>query len=175
MHSRSIRDLARPPGRLAIALLALLAGCGVADRAPPAPPHVVLVVMDTTAASHLSLYGYTRPTSPHLDRIASEGVVFLRAYATAPWTLPSHASLFTGLTVQEHGANSESKWTSDKHRLLAEVLADEGYGTYAFSANPFVSKDYNLVQGFQTVEHPWDSAWREAAERVTLDKLIDAI
>src|SRR4030095_6866109 len=68
-------------------------------KLPPAPkgaPNVLLIVMDAVGAEHLSLYGYTRPTSPQLEKFARGGVSFERAIAPAPWTLPSHASMFTG-------------------------------------------------------------------------------
>ena len=64
---------------------------------PPAgSPNVLLIVLDTVAAGHLGLYGYTRPTSPTIDELAAQGVRFDRARATSSWTLPSHAGMFTG-------------------------------------------------------------------------------
>ena len=59
-------------------------------------PNVLLLVLDTVRAASLSLYGYSAPTTPNLDRLSTQSVVFDRAVASAPWTLPSHASLFTG-------------------------------------------------------------------------------
>ena len=76
-----------------------LIGCREADRsAPPTAPRppVVLLSLDTTRVDHLGCYGYARPTSPHLDRLAAESVLYTHAVATSSWTLPSHASLFTG-------------------------------------------------------------------------------
>ena len=66
-------------------------------------PHIILVSIDTLRADHVSCYGYERLTTPILDSLASQGVLFELCQAQAPWTLPSHASIFTGLTVQSHG------------------------------------------------------------------------
>src|SRR5262249_38051197 len=99
-------------GRQAVALGAVVAICGVSVRvwrartearalaARPVPPsgspNVLLLILDTVAARHMSLYGYTHPTTPNLERWAREGVVFDRAFSTTSWTLPSHGSMFTG-------------------------------------------------------------------------------
>ena len=69
-----------------------------------ARPNVLLITLDTTRADHLGCYGYPRPTSPHLDQLCREAQVYTRAFATSSWTLPSHASLFTGKFSSSHGA-----------------------------------------------------------------------
>lgn len=71
---------------------------------PVGSPNVLLVVMDTVRADHLSVYGYERPTTPTLERLAKRGIRFDNARATAPWTLPSHASFFSGRWPHELGA-----------------------------------------------------------------------
>lgn len=121
-------------------------------------PHVVLISLDTVRADHLGCYGYARPTSPNIDRFAEHSVRYERSIATAPWTLPSHASMFTGLYPHEHGARSFK--VSDRHRnnarplprshtRLAEVLQGLGYRTAAFVANNvYLTKRWNLHQGF---------------------------
>src|SRR5262249_23282191 len=75
--------------------LAERSGLASLPPASKAAPNVLFIVLDTVRADHLSLYGYDRPTSPHLARLARSGVTFERAWSTAPWTLPSHASMFT--------------------------------------------------------------------------------
>ncbi len=86
-----------------LAPLALLAGIGLgcgsepAEDIPPAAVNVVLIVADTVRADHLGAYGYGRPTSPRIDAFAGSATLYTRAFASAPWTLPTHASLFTGL------------------------------------------------------------------------------
>lgn len=121
-------------------------------------PHVVLITLDTIRADHLGCYGYARPTSPNIDRFAEHAVRYQRSIATAPWTLPSHASMFTGLYPHEHGARSFK--VSDRrqnnarplpraHTRLAEVLQRLGYRTAAFVANNvYLTKRWNLHQGF---------------------------
>src|SRR4030095_5740987 len=120
-------------------------------KLPPAPkgaPNVLLIVMDAVGAEHLSLYGYTRPTSPQLEKFARGGVSFERAIATAPWTLPSHASMFTGRYPHELTAG----WVSaldDRYPTLAEVLQNEGSLTAGFVANTFYcDRETGLDQGF---------------------------
>ncbi len=117
-----------------------------ADRVPSA----LLIVLDTVRADHLSLYGYERNTSPNLARLATEGVRFDHAWATAPWTLPSHASLFTGrwpheLSVEERG------WLDAQWPTLAEFLAARGFNTAGFVANQFFcGHESGLSRGFDT-------------------------
>ena len=79
---------------------------GACSRSPDERPNLLLITLDTTRPDHLGLYGYEKPTSPNLDRLAKESVVYDHAYATSSWTLASHASLFTGLWPQQHGAQS---------------------------------------------------------------------
>jgi arylsulfatase A-like enzyme len=150
------------------ALLACALSALACERAPePAPaaqdprPNLLIVMLDTTRADHLGLYGYAHPTSPALDALAAESRVFERALASSSWTLPSHASLFTGLHPSEHGATSSEGWLDDELETLAERLGASGYATYLFSANPFVSAEHNLAQGFEVQEHPWREPWRE--------------
>ena len=93
------------PKRIWFALvlpLALLAACGEAEDRPS----VIVIVLDTVRADHLSAWGYDRPTTPELDAFGDTATRFARAKATAPWTLPSHASMFTGLYPFEHTAHT---------------------------------------------------------------------
>lgn len=151
-----------------------LSACG--QDPPPAPPPtrprpalaqptVVLVVLDTVRADHLSLCGYTRPTSPVLDAFAAgdHTAHTCRAYAPGSWTLPSHASFFTGLPVDQHGAHMVSggldiggDWLSLRPLdaappTLAEALGERGYQTVLLSANPVVGPVSGLSRGFDVV------------------------
>ncbi len=115
-------------------------------------PNLLLITLDTLRADHLSSYGYHRPTTPNLDRLAQGGVLFEYAIANASWTLPSHASLFTGRFPHEHGADW---WTpmNGKYPTLAEALAARGYRTAAFAANTsYVSPEWGLKRGFSRFE-----------------------
>jgi arylsulfatase A-like enzyme len=97
-------------------------------------PNVVLIVMDTVRAKSLSVYGYPLATTPTLERLAGRGVVFDRAISTAPWTAPSHGSMFTGLYTDQLKVDWLVPLESTP-RTLAEVLRDEGYATGGFVAN----------------------------------------
>ena len=116
--------------------------------AAPNSPNIVVVVVDTLRADHLGLYGYNRPTSPNLDAISRQGVVFDNAISPAPWTLPAHASFLTGLLPHQHGADEESP-LDNRHRTLGEELQRRGYRTAAFSGNSlYFSRRAGLNRGF---------------------------
>jgi arylsulfatase A-like enzyme len=118
----------------------------------PGRMNVLLLVMDTVRADRLSLYGYPRDTSPNLKRIARQGIRFDQARSTAPWTLPSHASMFTGLWPHETGV-SESQPLDQTHPTLAEFLAGRGYLTAGFVANTyFCNSWFGLGRGFAHYE-----------------------
>jgi arylsulfatase A-like enzyme len=111
-------------------------------------PNVLLIVLDTVRAQDLSLYGNDRDTSPNLVRLARKGVLFERARATAPWTLPSHASMFTGRLPHELGVGAYRPLDT-AYPTLAEALAAQGYLTAGFVANlTFCHANYGLARGF---------------------------
>jgi arylsulfatase A-like enzyme len=115
---------------------------------PSSAPNVILVVLDTVRAKSLSTYGYPRATAPTLQRVASEGAVFERALAPAPWTLPSQATMFTGRQPHEHGADW-SKPLDSRYPTLAEALRARGYATAGFAANTLnVTRFHGLARGF---------------------------
>jgi arylsulfatase A-like enzyme len=112
-------------------------------------PNVVLVTLDTVSAAHLSLYGYPRPTTPYLQELAKDSTVFERAVAPTSWTLPSHASMFTGRYPHELSASWDAP-LDDRWPTLAEVLGDSGYRTAGFVANTiYCSYEHGLDRGFQ--------------------------
>ena len=116
--------------------------------APVKAPNVLLIVLDTVRAQSLSLYGYSRPTTPQLEKLAKTGVVFERALSTSPWTLPSHATMFTGRYPHELSAN----WLTsldDTYPTLAEVFSSRGYATAGFVANLlYCTYETGLARGF---------------------------
>ncbi len=115
---------------------------------PSSAPNVILVVLDTVRSKSLGTYGYPRATAPALQRVASEGAVFERALAPAPWTLPSHATMFTGRQPHEHGADW-SKPLDGRYPTLAEALRARGYATAGFAANTLnVTRIHGLARGF---------------------------
>jgi len=160
--ARRLARLTVPP----LAGLVVLAGAGVAagrawteratlDRLPdPAPgsPNVLLLILDTVAAMHTSVHGYGRPTTPVLERFASEGVAFDHALSTSPWTLPSHATMFTGLYPHELAASWLVPFETEP-RTLAEEFGERGYATAGFVANrPYGTYEHGLDRGFARYE-----------------------
>jgi arylsulfatase A-like enzyme len=127
--------------------------------------------MDTTRADHLSCYGYERKTTPHIDRIAKEGVLFTNVISPSSWTLPSHASMFTGLFPSEHKADHLSPYLFESHETLAEILKREGYKTLAYSNNPWVSLFTGLSAGFDNFQE----GWREGNERYFYKTICNAL
>lgn len=112
-------------------------------------PNILWIVLDTARADHFSSYGYERNTTPNIDAFAKEGVLYKNVITTASWSLPSHASMFTGLYPTEHGANFSWSWLGDDLTTVAEVLRGNGYRTISISNNNVVGKQTNLIQGFE--------------------------
>ncbi len=139
---------------------------------PPPPrrtvsrtPNVLWVVWDTARADRASLHGHDAPTTPGMDALAESSVVFDRAIATSFWTLPTHASLFTGLPTSSHGANAKNPWLESHHVTAAEHFRDNGYDTYAWSSNPNIHSSKNTVQGFNAFQQPFGrNEFREKVE-----------
>jgi arylsulfatase A-like enzyme len=121
------------------------------QKLPPASsdsPNILLLVMDTVRADALGLYGYGRDTSPNLTRLARKGVRFDRAIAPASWTLPSHASMFTGRWPHELSVGLNQPLDST-YPTLAEFLGGQGYATAGFAANTyFCNHWYGIDRGF---------------------------
>jgi len=118
-------------------------------------PNVVLIVVDTLRADHLSTYGYHRNTSPHIDMIAKTALVFEKHFSTSCWTLPSHASLFTGLFPLDAGATSETLLLPFSKTTVAEVFQKNGYQTSGFVCNSWLTKDRGFAQGFSQYSQIW--------------------
>ena len=112
-------------------------------------PNIILLVLDAVRADRLSCYGYKIKTTPIIDELSKKGTIFLKTIATAPWTVPSVASIFTGLYPSEHGATQEHPYLADEIPTLAEILAEKGYYTIGFSTNPWFHRQSNLSKGFQ--------------------------
>ncbi len=153
------------PATLALAAAALAAGCARDDAgaarasAEPAPPNVVLITLDTVRADRLGCYGYSLPTSPRLDAFAQRSTLYRRTTSASPWTVPSHASLFTGRFAFEHGARNfpvdkpgnNVNPLPERNVTLAEALRPLGYATAAFVANEaYLNRRWGLDQGFDT-------------------------
>ncbi len=111
-------------------------------------PNILLIVIDATRAKNMSLYGYSRPTTPNLERFAERCVVYDTAISPAGWSLPAHASMFTGLYPSKHGAHDQHKFLSPEHITMAEWLHARGYDTLAFCDNAYVGHSTGLDRGF---------------------------
>ncbi len=136
-------------------------------------PHVVLITLDTTRRDRLGLYGYSRNTSPNLDALAERSLVFDRAVAASSWTLPSHASIFTGKFPSSHGADYDpegrlrlteaiagpEEWKeyrasglSPDEATLAHRLRERGYQTAAVVGGPWMKRVFGLDRGFDAYD-----------------------
>jgi arylsulfatase A-like enzyme len=135
--------------------------------AKPNSPNILVVVLDTLRADHLSCYGYPRATSPEITQLAQQGVLFENAIAPSSWSLPSHASLLTGQPVHEHGWGNTKPmpwlgWgdsTLNGLPTLGEALQQRGYRTAAISANSvYFTKGVGLGRGFLHFEDYFENA-----------------
>jgi len=113
-------------------------------------PNILLYVVDTLRADHLSCYGYERNTSPRVDRFASENGIYINAYAGSSWTRPSAASIFTGLMPKNHTTIGNKDRLPDQLVTLAEILKQAGYYTCGVSANGNLSHEFGFDQGFDS-------------------------
>src|SRR5688572_9430007 len=163
LAARAPERTARLARRSAVALLVVTIGLGVGERlmrgdggggealaaAPSGAPNVLVLILDTVRARSMSLHGYARATTPHIDSLAADAIVFDRAIAPSSWTLPSHASMFTGLPA---GALSTSWRTPFDGAVptVASAFHRNGYATGAFVANFFYTHhESGLAAGFE--------------------------
>lgn len=115
-------------------------------------PHVIFIVLDTVRYDRLAINGYNRVTMPTLESLAPDTYQFKNAFTNAPWTLPAHASIFSGRYPSEHGATQKSLRVQGKTPLLAEILRDElHYQTWLFATNAWFAPETGLVRGFQHI------------------------
>ena len=140
---------------LAVALYVFLPARGPAlpDAPVRAPRSVVLIVLDTLRADHLGPYGGPTGATPTFDRIAAEGTLFEDVISTSPWTLPSHASMFTGLYPREHLCWwGDQRWLPEESDTVADRLRAEGFETVAMLSNDYL-RHANVLQGFDRRLH----------------------
>jgi arylsulfatase A-like enzyme len=112
--------------------------------------NVIIYLVDTLRADHLGCYGNPEIQTPHIDRFASQGVLFEKAYSQASWTKPSTATLLTSTYPSYHGAITRYDLLTNKLITLAEVLKNNGYLTAAFSNQPNISADFGFSKGFDS-------------------------
>lgn len=123
-------------------------------RPTAASPNVLIISLDTLRADHLGCYGYPRDTSPNIDRLAAESIVFEECMAPSSWTLPSHATMFTGLPPALHGAYAFSApLLRGSNVTLSELARDAGFLTVAFTEGAYVGGPLGFYQGFDLYAH----------------------
>ncbi len=146
-----------------------------ASSPPNSGPNVVLIVLDTVRADHLSAYGYHRPTTPNLERLAKKGVLFENAISPASWTIPSFGSYFTGLLPHQHGASAITP-VREQLTTLADVLESRGYETAGFNANSTYGLGaWGLAQGFEVYEDDTSSLERNLAHTLLGRELVERL
>lgn len=134
----------------------------------PSRPSIVLITLDTTRRDALGAYGGAMGITPNLDSFADHATVFDNARSTAPWTLPSHASMFTGLYPTQHGAGVSSDHLESDIATLTERLRDQGYLTAGFAGGPLTGYLFGLAQGFSLYRNP-------SADETPADQLTDHV
>lgn len=111
-------------------------------------PNILLVVLDAVRADHLSCYGHKHDTTPHIDQLTADGIRYKHAFANANWTGASHASMFTGLLPSQSGVYGDNMTLPTDVNLLAEVLSEAGYRTFATSTGAHIRSDRGYDRGF---------------------------
>ncbi len=138
--------------------------------------HIFLITIDTLRADHLSCYGYPVKTSPFIDSLAQEGVLFENAFSQSATTCPSHASIMTGLYPSQHRVLANGYILDDSYITLAEILKANGYKTAAFTSTDRHFLASNIDQGFEMYEEPLDTiktyGFKYRQARLTINNAI---
>ena len=138
---------------------------GEPQRLPPAKPDIVLITLDAARPHHFSCYGYHRRTTPNIDRLAQESLVFLNAFALVPNTRRSVPTMVTGLSLLNHQVLHDDSALAPEAVTLAEYLHDAGYATAAFSSSPNNSRAVGTDQGYEEFVELWNELKRHKSRR----------
>ncbi len=159
------------------AVVVLHAWPALGRRAAGRAPDVVFVIVDTLRADHLGFAGYSRPTSPHLDRLATDSVVFDNAFAQAPWTSPSVASLLTSQypAMLGYADSKDPAVAGDDALFLAEILAEHGYLTHAVISHTYVGSRLGFDQGMTAFDEGDALGPLHVSSESVTDKAIAAL
>lgn len=139
----------------------------------PRPRTVLILMLDTMRVDHVSAYGYSRPTTPALDGLAKDSLLFSRAFSTSPWTLPAHVSLFSGRDVLGHGVVSPESLIPPDLPLLAESMQANGFVTMALTGGGFVDEHYGFSRGFQSYNSRYDDVFQRDAAGLLYSSFIE--
>ncbi len=141
------------------------------------PRTVLILMLDTLRADHVSAYGYRRRTTPVLDELAKGSLLFNRAVSSSSWTLPAHVSLFSGRDVLKHGVISPESIIPADLPLLAEKMQADGFITLALTGGGFVDDHFGFYRGFQSYANRPDDIFQQKASvllyRAFLEKAAD--
>ncbi len=152
-----------------VVVLGFGAGCSNGAREPSAiGPHPIIIInLDTLRADHLGCYGYDRATSPTIDRLAEESVLFTHAFSQAPNTPPSQTSIFSGLYPMTHGMIEDDDRIPLSVVMLAEVLQENGFATAGFHDGGYMSNDFNMGQGFDLYDSSLGGGLKKIGPKVS--------
>jgi arylsulfatase A-like enzyme len=141
----------------------------------PRPRTVLILMLDTMRADHVSAYGYRRSTTPALDELAKRSLLFSRAFSTSSWTLPAHVSLFSGRDVLGHGTVSPESVIPADLPLLAETMQANGFVTLALTGGGFVDEHYGFYRGFQSYNSRSDDVFQREAAGLLYDSFLEDV
>jgi hypothetical protein len=141
----------------------------------PRPRTVLILMLDTLRADHVSAYGYRRPTTPTFDGLAKHSLLFSRAFSTSSWTLPAHASLFSGRDVLGHGVVSPESLIPAELPLLAETMQANGFVTLALTGGGFVDEHYGFFRGFQSYNSRSDDIFQREAAGLLYESFLEDV
>jgi hypothetical protein len=129
-------------------------------------PNILLITLCSVRVDHMSCYGYRRDTTPTLNTLAQESIVFDKAISPWPKTTPAFAAMITGKYPHTTGVMrlAQGRWLAAEHETLAEILREEGYQTGAFISAPALNLRTNMFQGFDTVKEVWRRGLRRDFE-----------
>ncbi len=175
------------------ALLALVAGASCGPQNEPVPPskstvlrpNLLFISIDTLRADALSCYGNELPTSPNVDSLAQNGVLFEQATSTTSWTLPAHISMLTGLNISAHGICDERLWGAVglpggppqlplRGEYISEPLLRAGYRTAGYFTWEYLDADFGFGQGFEEWTRVGNTVWSDAALKAKYKELVKA-
>lgn len=132
-----------------LGLLSLVGPARAADTpASRRPPNVVLIAVDTLRGDHLGCYGYSRATTPNIDKLARAGLLFENCTSPASWTIPSFMSLWTGVYPHVHGCTDMTSVLPPSLPTLAERMKQKGYACSAVVSNPLMNAKFGFGRGF---------------------------
>jgi arylsulfatase len=138
---------------------------GETGTRPGRRPDIVLITLDAARPDHLSCYGYDRPTTPNIDRLSEESLVFTNVFALVPNTLRSVPTMITGLSYLDHQVTEDDSTLPDEAKTLAEYLREAGYATACFSANPNNSRAIGDDQGYDEFYELWTEVPRTVSRK----------